>query len=95
MEENTIIEEGIDKVFDEVGNPVGDTLTDLPTIVEESGNGDIQILPLAIGVAIGGAIILGVKKLWKMAKTKRYLTPCQVDKPMEETEDIDEEEEEE
>ena len=94
MEENTIIEEGIDTVFDEVGKSVEDTLTELPTIVEETGNGDIQVLPVAIGVAVGGVIVLGVKKLYKMIKAKKeakYLTPEPKTDEAENTEEIKDE----
>lgn len=103
MEENTIIEEGMDVVetaTEGLGNPELDVLDDLPTIVEESGNGDIPVLPVAIGVAVGGAIVLGVKKLYKMIKTRKeakYLTPepkADEVEDMEETKDEDVNEEE-
>ena len=95
MEENTIIEEGIETTTEELSNPALDTINDLPTIVEESGNGDIQVLPLAIGIGIGGAIVLGVRKIYKMSKEKKskYATPDKEDKAVEDAEpEVDEEE---
>ena len=98
MEENTIIEKGIEKTTEELVNPATDVLNDLPAIVEESGNGGIQVLPLAIGIGIGGAIVLGVKKLYKMVKARKeakYLIPEPFDDEVkEETEENDDEEEE-
>lgn len=99
MEENTIIEEGketVETAAEELTNPALDAFNDLPTIVEESGNGDIQVLPLAIGIGIGGAIVLGVRKIYKMIKEKKskYLTPDKEDEAVEDADpEIDEVEE--
>ena len=97
MEENKIIEEGIETVTDGFENQVTDvTFDNLPTLVEESGNGDIQVLPLAIGIGIGGALVLGVKKIYKIIKARKeakYLKP-EEKSDAEETKENDDEEDE-
>lgn len=94
MEENTIIEEGMETATKELGNQLEDVITSVPDVVETTSEGELPVIPILIGSGIVGAIIFGATKLYKKLKKKYIVSGETKDEPVDvEAEEVDEEEE--